>query len=86
MPEFGDFCHIYLPLLIFLPYLKPFLAYSSAIYGCMTFPHNGDANVHIAAIVFFDMLTAADDIPHNISYDKKQGRVNGKGITGERQN
>jgi hypothetical protein len=51
----------------------------------MTFLHGANANVHIAAIVFFDMLAAADEYPHNISYDKKQGRVNGKGITGERQ-
>ena len=83
--QFGDFCHIYATILIYtLPFLL-FLVFCPAISLWMTFLQDGDANVHIAAIVFFDMLTTGDEYPHNISYDKKQGRVNGKGITGERQ-
>jgi hypothetical protein len=51
----------------------------------MTFLQRTDANVHIAAIVFFDMLATADLYPAQHQFRQKQGRVNGKGITGERQ-
>ncbi|EFE06592.1 hypothetical protein CIT292_09640 [Citrobacter youngae ATCC 29220] len=52
----------------------------------MTFPQHGDANVHIAAILFFDMLKRRMKIPHTTHQfeQKRQGRGNGKGITGER--
>ncbi|QIH61965.1 hypothetical protein CRX67_01690 [Enterobacteriaceae bacterium A-F18] len=70
--KFGDICHASGFALIILPPLWLFPAYSSAISHCMTFLHRADANVHIAAIVFFDMLTTADEYPHNISYDKNR--------------
>jgi hypothetical protein len=34
---------------------------------------------------FFDMLATADSYPAQHQFRQKQGRVNGKGITGERQ-
>ncbi|ABV15336.1 hypothetical protein CKO_04279 [Citrobacter koseri ATCC BAA-895] len=52
----------------------------------MIFLQSGDANVHIAAIVFFDMLKGGYKSTYNTSVSiKRQGRGNGKGITGERQ-
>ncbi|XPE60445.1 hypothetical protein ACNKHT_18715 [Shigella flexneri] len=42
-------------------------AYSSKNYLCVKFPQHRDANVHIAAILFFDMLKGGCKSAHNIS-------------------
>ncbi|WP_237568396.1 hypothetical protein, partial [Klebsiella pneumoniae] len=65
--QFGDFCHIYATILIYtLPFLL-FLVFCPAISLWMTFLQDGDANVHIAAIVFFDMLLRRTFVQHDIS-------------------
>lgn len=64
--QFGDFCHIYATILIYtLPFLL-FLVFCPAISLWMTFLQDGDANVHIAAIVF-DMLLRRTFVQHDIS-------------------
>jgi hypothetical protein len=58
-----------------LPHSQISTAFSSAILLCMTFLQSADANVHIAAIVFFDMLATADLNPAQHQFRQKQGRV-----------
>ncbi len=50
--QFGDFCHIYATILINTLPLIFFLVFCPVISLWMTFLQDGDANVHIAAIVF----------------------------------
>ncbi|GEM_PF-5721823 len=71
MGKFGDICHVFALVMRYLPIVSCFLAFFSAISRCMTFLQIPDANVHIAAIVFFDMLTNADCNLHNITVKTK---------------
>ena len=65
--KFGDFCHIYaVSLSNNLPFLF-FLVFCPAISLCVIFLQVVDANVHIAAIVFFDMLLRRTFVQHDIS-------------------
>ncbi|WP_262230618.1 hypothetical protein, partial [Escherichia coli] len=66
------------------PKKKLFPVFSSAISRCMRFLHDAGANVHIAVIIFFDMLKDGCKSTHNIRWQKRQDRGNGKGIAGER--
>ncbi|AXA28669.1 hypothetical protein BBB54_03625 [Klebsiella variicola] len=65
--QFGDFCHIYATILINTLPLIFFLVFCPVISLWMTFLQDGDANVHIAAIVFFDMLLRRTFVQHDIS-------------------
>ncbi|PNC14888.1 hypothetical protein CK477_03845 [Enterobacter cloacae] len=56
-------CHVFTAHLPILPRSQLSAAFSSVILPCMTFLQSADANVHIAAIVFFDMLAARDLYP-----------------------
>jgi len=55
----------------YLPSFLALAAFLSAISRWMTFLQSAHANVHIAAIVFFDMLTEENCISHNITVKTK---------------
>jgi len=64
-------CHIYPLAMHYLPSFLALTAFLSAISRWMTFLQSVHANVHIAAIVFFDMLTEENCISHNITVKTK---------------
>ncbi|KAJ92967.1 hypothetical protein DF41_05910 [Raoultella planticola] len=64
--KFGDFCHIYATRLSNNLHFLFFLVFCPAISLCVIFLQVVDANVHIAAIVFFDMLLRRTFVQHDI--------------------
>ncbi|MGA3763745.1 hypothetical protein ACTMFR_10435, partial [Escherichia coli] len=68
--KFGDMCHVFTWLLSIALNKSSKPAYSSKNYLCVIFPQHRDANVHIAAILFFDMLKGGRKSAHNISKDR----------------
>ena len=68
--KFGDMCHAFTRQLSIALNKSSKPAYSSKNYLCVIFPQHRDANVHIAAILFFDMLKGGCKSAHNISKDR----------------
>ncbi|HHJ2639028.1 hypothetical protein VXS90_16975, partial [Escherichia coli] len=68
--KFGDMCHVFTWQLSIALNKSSKPAYSSKKYFCVIFPQHRDANVHIAAILFFDMLKGGCKSAHNISKDR----------------
>ncbi|ENV3203511.1 hypothetical protein ACFJ3O_005042, partial [Escherichia coli] len=81
--KFGDMCHAFTRQLSIALNKSSKPAYSSKNYLCVIFPQHRDANVHIAAILFFDYVERRMQI--RTQHFKRQDWVNGKGIAGERQ-